>query len=447
MKLNTFCKRAACLLLAVICALSLTLPALAAGDKNISNAAKGVARVLVMDPVTNQIYSTGTAFGIGKAGEAPQYFVTNKHVVDCEYTIAEGITVNLSAIKVYIMKTSLAVVYNKLSGTYEVESSQLIPCEILYEEIGSYPDLAILRAAEPFEGHITLPLAKSVSEKDVAATVYALGFPGATDLTAQDTWSSNLLADTSDITITRGVVSRYGAMKSFNNCRLISHDAVINHGNSGGPLVNEKGEVMGINTLYLQKSTDVSASFYAFSSEYIVKVCEDMGIPFRYGSAVSSWLIYVLAAALAAVIAVIVVLIIKRIKDGKTDDKKHDPTPVPPAPPAPPVTEDKALRVEGVFGCFAGKRYKVTGSVTIGCGGQNSLAMPEGTAGVSHRHCMLTAGADGEVQLTDLGSSYGTFVGSGQRLNANSPMTLHRGDTFWLGSKEQMFRITGKGGK
>ena len=33
MKLNTFCKRAACLLLAVICALSLTLPALAAGDK------------------------------------------------------------------------------------------------------------------------------------------------------------------------------------------------------------------------------------------------------------------------------------------------------------------------------------------------------------------------------------------------------------------------------
>lgn len=435
MKLNTFCKRAACLLLAVICALSLTLPALAAGDKNISNAAKGVVRVLVMDPVTNQIYSTGTAFGIGKAGEAPQYFVTNKHVVDCEYTIAEGITVNLSAIKVYIMKTSLAVVYNKLSGTYEVESSQLIPCEILYEETGSYPDLAILRAAEPFEGHITLPLAKSVSEKDVAATVYALGFPGATDLTAQDTWSSNLLADTSDITITRGVVSRYGAMKSFNNCRLISHDAVINHGNSGGPLVNEKGEVMGINTLYLQRSTDVSASFYAFSSEYIVKVCEDMGIPFRYGSAVPSWLIYVLAAALVAVIAVIVVLLIKRIN--------HDPNPVPPTPPVPP----EPLRVEGVFGCFAGKRYKVTGSVTIGCGGQNSLAMPEGTAGVSHRHCMLTAGADGEVQLTDLGSSYGTFVGSGQRLNANSPMTLHRGDTFWLGSKEQMFRITGKGGK
>ena len=204
---------------------------------------------------------------------------------------------------------------------------------------------------------------------------------------------------------------------------------------------------MGINTFSLQNRTDASASFYAVSSEYVARICEDMGIPFRYGSTASSWLIYVLAAALAAVIVVIVVLIIKKIRDGKdgdkTDGKNHDPNPVPPTPPVPP----EPLRVEGVFGCYAGKRYKVTGSVTIGCGGQNSLAMPEGTARVSHRHCMLTAGADGEVQLTDLGSTYGTFVGSGQRLNANSPMTLHRGDTFWLGSKEQMFRITGKGGK
>lgn len=447
MKLKAICKKTACLLLVVICALTLTVPALAAGDKNISTAAKGVVRLLIMDPLTNEPYGFGTAFGIGKAGEAPQYFVTNKHVVDCSFTLADDVTFNLSAIKIYIMKSSHAVVFNGLSGTCDIESSQLIPCEVIYEEESENPDLAILKAAEPFEGRVTLPLAKKVSEKDVAATVYALGFPGTTDYTGQGEWSMNLLADITDITITRGVVSRYGAMKTYGNCKYLSHDAVINPGNSGGPLVNEKGEVMGINTFSLQNRTDASASFYAVSSEYVARICEDMGIPFRYGSTASSWLIYVLAAALAAVIVVIVVLIIKKIRDGKdgdkTDGKNHDPNPVPPTPPVPP----EPLRVEGVFGCYAGKRYKVTGSVTIGCGGQNSLAMPEGTAGVSHRHCMLTAGADGEVQLTDLGSTYGTFVGSGQRLNANSPMTLHRGDTFWLGSKEQMFRITGKGGK
>ena len=441
MKLKAICKKTACLLLVVICALTLTVPALAAGDKNISTAAKGVVRLLIMDPLTNEPYGFGTAFGIGKAGEAPQYFVTNKHVVDCSFTLADDVTFNLSAIKIYIMKSSHAVVFNGLSGTCDIESSQLIPCEVIYEEESENPDLAILKAAEPFEGRVTLPLAKKVSEKDVAATVYALGFPGTTDYTGQGEWSMNLLADITDITITRGVVSRYGAMKTYGNCKYLSHDAVINPGNSGGPLVNEKGEVMGINTFSLQNRTDASASFYAVSSEYVAKVCEDMGIPFRYGSTGVSWVVYVLAAALVAVIVVIVVLIIKR--------RRPDPNPEPPAPPVLPVPEpeDKTLRVEGVFGCYAGKRYKVTGSVTIGCGGQNSLAMPEGTAGVSHRHCMLTAGADGEVQLTDLGSTYGTFVGSGQRLNANSPMTLHRGDTFWLGSKEQMFRITGKGGK
>ena len=428
MKLKAICKKTACLLLVVICVLTLTVPALAAGDKNISTAAKGVVRLLIMDPLTNEPYGFGTAFGIGKAGEAPQYFVTNKHVVDCSFTLADDVTFNLSAIKIYIMKSSHAVVFNGLSGTCDIESSQLIPCEVIYEEESANPDLAILKAAEPFEGRVTLPLAKKVSEKDVAATIYALGFPGTTDYTGQGEWSMNLLADITDITITRGVVSRYGAMKTYGNCKYLSHDAVINPGNSGGPLVNEKGEVMGINTFSLQNRTDASASFYAVSIEYVARICEDMGIPFRYGSTASSWLIYVLAAALAALIAVIVVLIIKK--------------PRPKPGPKPEPDPDKALRVEGVFGCYAGKRYKVTGS-----GSQNSLAMPEGTAGVSHRHCMLTAGADGEVQLTDLGSTYGTFVGSGQRLNANSPMTLHRGDTFWLGSKEQMFRITGKGGK
>jgi len=388
MKLKAICKKTACLLLVVICVLTLTVPALAAGDKNISTAAKGVVRLLIMDPLTNEPYGFGTAFGIGKAGEAPQYFVTNKHVVDCSFTLADDVTFNLSAIKIYIMKSSHAVVFNGLSGTCDIESSQLIPCEVIYEEESANPDLAILKAAEPFEGRVTLPLAKKVSEKDVAATIYALGFPGTTDYTGQGEWSMNLLADITDITITRGVVSRYGAMKTYGNCKYLSHDAVINPGNSGGPLVNEKGEVMGINTFSLQNRTDASASFYAVSIEYVARICEDMGIPFRYGSTASSWLIYVLAAALAALIAVIVVLIIKK--------------PRPKPGPKPEPDPDKALRVEGVFGCYAGKRYKVTGSVTIGCGSQNSLAMPEGTAGVSHRHCMLTAGADGEVQLTDL---------------------------------------------
>lgn len=183
MRMRIIWKKTACFLLAVVCMLSLMVPVLAAGDKKISDAAKGVVRLLIMDPMTNMPRGFGTAFGIGEAGAAPQYFVTNKHVVDCTYKLDEDVTLNLSAIKIYIMKSSHAVVINGLNGTCEIESSQLIPCEILYKEEKENPDLAILKAAEPFEGRVTLPLAKSVSDADVAATVYALGFPGTTDYT------------------------------------------------------------------------------------------------------------------------------------------------------------------------------------------------------------------------------------------------------------------------
>lgn len=433
MKLKNIRKKVICLLMAVTCVLCLMLPVFAASDKNIRSAAKGVVRVLVMDPITNQPYATGTAFGIGRAGEAPQYFVTNRHVVDCAYSFYDGM-INLTAIKVYIMKSSHALVYNAIRDTYEIESSQLIPCEIVYKEQEKNPDLAILKAAEPFEGHVTLPLVKKISEKDIAATVYALGFPGTADDSNTAEWYQSQLADTADITITRGVISRYGSMKTFGNCKYLAHDAAINHGNSGGPLVNEKGEVMGINTYSVQRPNDAAATYYASSCEYIVSACEKMGIPLHYGRNRIMLTVLAISVALVVVIVVVVLFIVGR----KPPAPESSPTPNPP---------DTALRVEGMFGYYAGKRYKVTGSVTIGCGKQNSLGMPEGTAGVSHRHCMLTAGSDGEVQLTDLGSTYGTFVGSGQRLNTNSPMTLHRGDTFWLGSKEQMFRITGKGGK
>ena len=59
-------------------------------------------------------------------------------------------------------------------------------------------------------------------------------------------------------TVTVGVVSATG--RSIDNGNgytienLIQTDAAINHGNSGGPLVNLAGEVIGINTLVVRNS-------------------------------------------------------------------------------------------------------------------------------------------------------------------------------------------------
>lgn len=76
---------------------------------------------------------------------------------------------------------------------------------------------------------VTFGLSEGSSLK-TGADVYALGFP---------------LTFTKTVTLTRGVVSANRQQISFG--LLIQTDASIHPGNSGGPLVNNKGEVIGIN--------------------------------------------------------------------------------------------------------------------------------------------------------------------------------------------------------
>jgi S1-C subfamily serine protease len=63
-------------------------------------------------------------------------------------------------------------------------------------------------------------------------------------------------------TVTMGVVSALGRSletdKGFNQEDLIQTDAAINRGNSGGPLINLEGQVVGINTMIAGRSTNTA---------------------------------------------------------------------------------------------------------------------------------------------------------------------------------------------
>ena len=50
------------------------------------------------------------------------------------------------------------------------------------------------------------------------------------------------------IKITRGIVSSLSGVN--NNYSMIQIDAPIQKGNSGGPIINSKGEVIGVATSY-----------------------------------------------------------------------------------------------------------------------------------------------------------------------------------------------------
>ncbi len=140
----------------------------------------------------NAPWSTGTGFFIDNSGS----LVTNYHVIKDSY-----------AIKVKFADGSYAMVTNVISFDEKL-------------------DLAILKVNK--SGTNCLELMTTTPEK--GEVVYAIG----SSLGLEGTFSSGLVSTVS---------------REFEGQTYIQTSASVSHGNSGGPLVNSKGFVIGVNTL------------------------------------------------------------------------------------------------------------------------------------------------------------------------------------------------------
>ncbi|WP_314194718.1 serine protease [uncultured Arthrobacter sp.] len=95
--------------------------------------------------------------------------------------------------------------------------------------INELADLALVRTETPVHGH---DFQFRTTEPPIGTDVAALGFPLGRPFT-----------------LTRGTVSALNAEQKIGNRilgNLIQTDAAINHGNSGGPLITEDGQVSGV---------------------------------------------------------------------------------------------------------------------------------------------------------------------------------------------------------
>ena len=427
------------LLIALLLAAFTVSGAADTGGKAAAASRSGVVRIVMLGP--DGYYSTGSGFGVGEAGKETDIFVTNHHVVHGTYQLNDGSVVDLPAVSVWILKNSNA--WNPATG--ELDTTQCVPCEIIYAPESGYPDMAILQAAEPVPGRVALPLLAEEDSLEVGDSIYALGYPGTSDYTEQGIYGEKLVGGIEDVTLTSGVVSRFTTSATFGNTRLIQHDATINHGNSGGPLLNEKGVVVGINTYIFGHESVSSGDKISSASvriKYVMDVLDDLDIAYSTGKSGGVGGIIIALVVLAAVGGGAYFAMKKK--------KKVEP-PVhiaePPVKTVPVMVQtDNRPRIQGVSGVFAGQRFAVDGSVRIGRDpARNDLVYPSDTQGISGVHCVIMVD-NGVIWLKDLGSTYGTFLATGQRLAASEAVQVKIGDKFWLGSEKEVFAIAPKGG-
>ena len=153
---------------------------------------------------------SGQALGTGFVVDGGGYILTNAHVVDENGQKASGVT----------------VVFNK-GGS----QTQRVKGELVGVDVGS--DVAVIKVDPKSLGLKPLPLGDS-SKVTIGEPVVAIGNPLGYDFS-----------------ITSGIVSATGrSLQSPNGMTIpngIQTDAAINQGNSGGPLIDSQGKVIGIN--------------------------------------------------------------------------------------------------------------------------------------------------------------------------------------------------------
>jgi serine protease Do len=155
------------------------------------------------------------------------------------YNTYASVYARLFSMALYDLKKDIFVEYSADS----TDGASAIVKKVAHTVIKGQPmpgkDIAILK----IDGDSSLPTLK-IAEDDlpsVGEQLFVYGFPGPVT-------NNNYVATESAIepTLTTGIVS--ALKKSVEGWPLIQMDANINRGSSGGPVCNEKGEVVGLTT-------------------------------------------------------------------------------------------------------------------------------------------------------------------------------------------------------
>ena len=214
------------------------LPQTSARADDVQNAAAGVVRVVAVGEDTYGMNgSKGTGFAI-----APGVILTNAHVIENAYDSAGR------------------------AGVAVVPSRAARPVRARIIAFDRDKDMALLRV----EGAAIAPLTIFSGVIAEGTSVSALGYPGNVDA-----------ATDADALQPRSPVRATGNFSNVERIRGIDallHTADINHGNSGGPLTDDCGRVIGVNTFTTADNRGGAGFAFAISTNELLAFARRNGV-------------------------------------------------------------------------------------------------------------------------------------------------------------------------
>ena len=240
-------------------------------NENIQNAKNAVVQIMVcvQDEVGNWYNLVGgTGFLIGTEANA-QYVITNDHVANATSTnwlsdeVVEGMKTISGQDDYTKIKTKVRVVLKRDS---------YIDATVI--QSSSEADLAILKLEQPIYNRAPIAL-DAAAEPQSTEVVYTLGFPGIVQ-----TYQDDKIYTSDDVTVTDGSISKVAVSSAITGSPIsyINHSARISEGNSGGPLLNADGNVIGVNSW--SASTDQTSYYYSIQISEVTDLLDAMGIDY-----------------------------------------------------------------------------------------------------------------------------------------------------------------------
>lgn len=189
-------------------------------------------------------------------------FISNRGVNGARNAVGSGVIFSEEG---HIV-TNTHILNNATSVFVEFSDGEIIEAILIGAD--KYSDIAVLRI-DSSKNLNPIELAESSNIK-VGDEVLAIGNPFGVGKT-----------------VTSGIISATGRDYGNPYLELLQTDAAINPGNSGGALLNEEGNLIGINSSIYSKTGTYSGIGFAIPSEKVIQVASEL---IKFGKVRNSWI-------------------------------------------------------------------------------------------------------------------------------------------------------------